>query len=352
MSNKQTDTEIRTAEQDEFDKAFAERTAPAGEDAATKLTNDSKVDGDDAQTKSEDSQPQPTSVVKPPPTEDNKPVAKAADSDHPPVEDQTDWKAEATTLRTEVERLTREVEAERHRTSSWEGRITAANKRAEKAEKQVANLEQQLRAAAQAKTDVTSSSLPEEDEQALKEFLTEFPSLEKPLRVLIRKEAETLVDKRTPKPDSSSTSQAGTEDADNGSSSAKENEEEERAKYVVEHWRKIKAKHGPLFKQDSYELLDLTAFNKRIDVQPALIRKQFESYRRQGTAEEIIEMLDLYQGAVGAVKSKTKETIEHQTQDLEAVPHRPGEPPKEKVPPDKNDFDAAFEEGLKRRQKK
>jgi len=352
MESKQTDTEIRTAEQDEFDKAFSERTTSAAGEDASKKQEESKADDDDKREKEKESQPQHTSVVQPPPTEDKQSVAKKVDDDRSAVEDQTDWKAEATNLRAEVERLNRELAAERHRTSSWEGRITAATKRADKAEKQVANLEQQLRAAAQAKTDATSSSLPEEDEQALKEFLAEFPTLEKPLRVFIRKEAETLVNKRnaqsTP---SDSKSQADTDD-DNDSSADLKNEEEERAKYLAEHWRKIKAKHGSLFKQDANELLDPTAFNKWIDVQPALIRKQFDSYRRQGTAEEIIEMLDLYQGAVSAVKSKTKETIEHQTQDLETVPHRPGEPPKEKVPPDKNDFDSAFEEGLKRRQKK
>lgn len=352
MKNAQTDSEIRTAEQDEFDKVFSERISNNAEEVPDKSKEGSEADGKDTQPKTEESQPQPVSVVKPAPTEDRQSVDKKADDDHSTVEDQTDWKAEATTLRADVERLNRELEAERHRTSSWEGRITAANKRADKAEKQIANLEQQLRDAKQAKTDATSSSLPEEDEQALKEFLTEFPSLEKPLRVLIRKEAETLV-KRTTEPDSSPKSHAGTEDgSDNSSSATALDKEEEQARYVAEHWRQIKAKHGSLFKQDSYELLDPTAFNRWVDAQPALIRKQFESYRRQGTAEEIIEMLDLYKGASSALQSKTKEQIEHQTQDLEAVPHRPGEPPKEKVPPDKNDFDAAFEEGLKRRIKK
>lgn len=323
-------TVAQDKEIEEFDKAFDEVVDKEDQDETPPA--DQEKDESVKEEKEEHPEKTPDSVIKPIP--DEKTPEQTA-GDEKASEDKTDWKAEAARLKIELEQ-------EQHRTKSWGGRISAANDRAVKAEKKVAELEEKLKES-QSQDKGAQDSLPDDDDElALSNFLKEFPDLEKPLRTLIRKEAGVRKEKQE-KPDNQTHAASDT--------SAGSDDEFEKEQAVIEHWRRIKAKHGDLFAKDENVLQDPTLFNQWISSQPPLIKKQFEGYVQKGTTDEIIEMLDLYKSSVKSKQSKSKESLDQQASDLEAVEHHPGNPPKDKGTKDKDDFDGGWEEATEEEKK-
>lgn len=326
-------TVTQDKEIEEFDKAFDEEVDKEDQDQDHDGSTPAETKKDDVQKKEKEDET-PESVIKPIPDGDT--TEQTADS-KPTPDEVTDWKAEAA-------RLKAELEAEQHRTKSWGGRISAANDRAAKAEKLAAEYEQKLKEyQSQAKGE---SSLPDDDdESALGNFLKEFPDLEKPLRALIRKEAGVRKETHE-KPVDQTHSDSDTKKVDAGS-----DEEFEKEQATVEHWRKIKAQHGDLFVKDGYALQDPTTFDQWVASQPELIQRQFKGYIQKGTAEEIIAMLGLFKTSVKSKKLKSKESLDQQASDLEAVEHHPGDPPKDKGKKDKDDFESAWDEATEEEKK-
>jgi len=212
-------------------------------------------------------------------------------------------------------------EKEKQRTSSWEGRIRAANKRAEEAE---AKLAEALKAKGETPTLPDGAS-----EEDLEAFFKEYPDLESPFRALARKEAEALVDERlqkiTPKIESI--------------------EQRSQADDTKAHFDAIAEKHP-----DFSEIVESGKLEAWINAQPAFLREGLQRVAQSGSASEVIEMFDSYKrvntpSPQSKPKPKPTPSASRRAQDLLAVPGSSGGPPKDG--PAKEDFDAAWEEAVK-----
>jgi len=224
------------------------------------------------------------------------------------------------------EQLIADLEAnlakEKQRNSSWEGRIRAANRRAEEAE---AKLNKKSETADKGSND----SLPNDDEDnsILSEFIEEFPSLEKPIKLLATQIARKIVEEEVgsirPTIDSvKDTIQSQT---------------------MREHVGKIETAH-PDWKQ----IRDSGSLITWIEKQPKFVQPGLTKVVEEGSAEEIIELFDTYKRSTGqkrTVNTGTK-TAQQKARELEAVPHSSKGPPADKKIVDKNDYDSAWDEAV------
>jgi hypothetical protein len=155
-------------------------------------------------------------------------------------------------------------EKEVQKTKSWEGRIRAANKRAEEAQAA-------LEAAKNSQQD-KPKKLPEggDENDVLSTFVEEFPELEQPLKLLIKKEATAIarehIDKLKP--------------------TVEQLEKQSQQSTMAAHFKAIEDAH-PGWRQyvDSGQLV------KWIEVQPSYLQKPLMDVYQQGSSQEVIELL-------------------------------------------------------------
>jgi len=231
-----------------------------------------------------------------------------------------DTEEEEDTPEAKIAALEAQLEKEKQRTSSWEGRIRAANKRAEEAEQKL----QEGKGQDKGKKD----DLPD-DEPELKEFLEEFPSLEKPIKLMVQKLTNKLLDERISKLEPElqrvrDTLSITTQDT---------------------HLRKITEAHP-----DWRDIRDSGALDKWIEIQPRFVKEALERIKQEGDADEVIEMFDSYKKATGRLSDNTserKQSPKKKLEGLEAVTHQPSTVNTKKGEKDKEDFDAAYEEALR-----
>jgi hypothetical protein len=218
-------------------------------------------------------------------------------------------------------------EAEKQRTASWEGRINAANKRAKEAEAKLKELESQPTDKGQ-----STDTLPDGDgdDKELSEFIEEFPSLRKPIEVLAKRMAKSIIDQEleTLRPQIET---------------VVESQKTDRAKV---HADTISSAHP-----DWTEIRDSGKLTRWISAQPPILKRTLQEVYESGTAAEVIDMFDSYKRANGIKLSKpnggtpTPAPIKKSKADnLLAVPGQSGGPPKAKKKLDKDDFDSAWAE--------
>jgi hypothetical protein len=220
-----------------------------------------------------------------------------------------------------IARMEAELAAERQRNSSWEGRIKAANQRADKAEA----------GTGKSTTDKgKEEALPnEEDDLILEEFIEEFPSLEKPMKILATKIAREIVE--------------GQMDTINPTLARVQETVETSA--IDEHLGKITQAHS-----DWRQIHTSGALSTWISKQPNFMQPGLNKVVEDGSAEDIIELFTAYKKASGQLKTSTdsgsRKTPEQKLKELEAVRHQSSGPPKDKKKVAKDDFDSAWNEAL------
>jgi len=291
--------------EDEFDAAFDEATADDDPNAVKKKDEDLDKDKD-----SDDADPDKKGdiFVSPDDTTD--------DDDDQKGDDDGEQKTELELAQEEIKKLT-------HKMSSWEGRITAANKRADEAE-------QKLQDSTQDKDAGKKADLPEgEDDEVIKDFIEEFPSLEKPIKAIAKKLAEKVIDKKLKE------LQPKFEKID-------QVEESVQSAAETDHFKVIKDAHS-----DYQEIVKSGKLAAWIELQPSFLKKSLEAVASEGTAEEVVEMFDSYKRSTGVKSPSAKEKdkpSKKKADDLLAVDSTPTVIPKKGAKGiDKDDFDSAWD---------
>ena len=215
-----------------------------------------------------------------------------------------------------------ELAAEKQRTSSWEGRIKAANKRADIAEASAGQ-----NTADKGKEEALPNG---EDDLILSEFIEEFPSLEKPMKLLATKIARDIVES----------------EMHNITPALTQVQETVESNAIDDHLSKITQAHS-----DWKNIHQSGALNTWIGKQPKFMQSGLNQVVEDGSAEDIIELFTAYKKSTGRLKTKTdsgssKKTPEQKLKELEAVRHQPSDLPKDKKKTDKNDFDAGWDDAL------
>lgn len=313
---------------DAFDKAIADD-IPATDD---------KTDLDKAKDKGEDKKdldkdkkkdPDPTSIFVAP--EPDKVKDKDKDKDGDDKTGDVDWEAKATELETARA-------ADTQKMKSWEGRISAANKRADEAEEKLQKATDSTQDKGADKKD-KKTDLPggEEDDQILKDFVVEFPSLEKPIKAMAMKIANQVIGDRL-------------KDIEPQLKKIETIEETQVAQTTDDHFSAIEEAHS-----DFREIRDTGKLKTWIEAQPTYLQKALNDVAEKGSSEDVIEMFDSYKTSIGEVTSSStkegekdnkKEKKDKKAQDLMAVDGSTGGPGKGKTKIGKEDFDSAWDDAL------
>ena len=309
------DPDLEKKEDDEFMKAFLEEDAKTAGDATEQQTD---VDGESEKDQLTDD------------------AAKPADED--PIKPDTDQDTDTSkgleaNECTECARLTEELKKERQRTSSWDGRIKAANEKAKKLEDENAQLREQVLSFAKQQDNDDAKS----DEEKLQVFREAFPELVDVVDIMekkINKIKDTRVkdEQKTVKPEEESTSTTE-ESNDAGQEDAKSSE-------PTDHYKTVTKAHPELD-----EMVGTGAVLTWLRKQPEFISEHLEDiyYARngQGTSTQVIKLLNEFKKSTGwksqlAERSSAKKKHDKLTGMLESEGESPGLP---KDGPDKNDFE-------------
>lgn len=235
--------------------------------------------------------------------------------------------------KTREQELEEELAAANHKMATWDGRISAANERARIAEEKN---EEALRAKDLEKEDEEKEVLPDsKDEEAIKEFMDEFPDLHKPILALVKRDLlpviGQMIDDRLGKleavlPEVQSIKSKMDEDT------------------TAVHFKEIDAVH-----KDWRQINGSGALDKWIETQPSYIRDALKKVKAEGSSDEVIDMFDQYKKAVGIKPTKTDppDTASSKAEDLLAVPSSAQKIVTEKAEKDKDDFDSAWNEATK-----
>ncbi len=157
-------------------------------------------------------------------------------------------------------------------------------------------------------------------------FIQEFPDLERPIRILIHKEAESLLDARL-----GPVEESVTKVKDTLKVSADER-----------HFAEIGKAHP-----DWEKIVESGALQTWIDRQPKFLQPRLNEICQSGETQEVIEMFDQYKKATGKAKSTTTssrtQSKKKKAQSIEAVPASSGGPKRKPQVPDKDDFDGSWD---------
>jgi hypothetical protein len=223
------------------------------------------------------------------------------------------------------EEALRNNQALEHKMRSWEGRISAANKKTEEAERKLQELTQ-----AQAKSGTPLPDGAEDDDEVLKEFIEEFPALEKPIKALVKKMAASVVETKL-------------KDIEPRLRQIDPIIQKSKDDVVREHFNILSEKHP-----DWKDLRDNGKLTAWIETQPMIVRQSLERVVKEGSTEEVIEMFDLYKGTSQKPSTQSRKTAPNtKAQNMMAVESSASGIPKGKAQQSPNDFDAAWEEALR-----
>jgi hypothetical protein len=303
MPDEKEDQDLNAEE--EFDKAFSEATGTStpGDLPGKEEDKDDHQDGVDP--------PEP-------PDQDDDPPAtgKDADSDDPPKEPGED----------DGDLDYKELwEKERHRTRSWEGRIQAAERRAKEAEERAKALEEsKSKGLGPDSGDTPEGATPASDPE-LDEFFQEYPELVKPFEKLVSSRGEQIARKIV------------AEELQKITPKLSEMEERFQKDTDRQHFDRIAAVHP-----DWEAEVESGKVTKWVDSQPPLLRPRFQQVMKSGSAEEAIELLNLYKQS--KLKHKKSAAVSRRADALDAVPSDSGGPPP--PAPNKDDFDSAWDEAV------
>ena len=265
-------------------------------------------DGTVIDPKEKDTKPE-AGLIKPPDKEDIDEPATNQDGE-------TDWEAE--------------YKKEQQKTKSWNGRIRKERERAEQAELKLKTLEKST-----SDIDGDGTTSPEGDDtddaaEAINEFTTEYPSLEKPIKAIAEKMAKKIIDAKLNELQpqlNDLTERANVED-----SAVNE-----------DHFSSIKVAH-PDFEQ----IRDSGRLDAWIDKQESFVKYGFQKVIASGTADEIIDMFNRFKGVKATQSSTTnqREKVKAKAKQHMAVDGETGGPIDRKGKIDNDDFDGAWNEAL------
>ena len=257
-----------------------------------------------------------------PETDGKKPVVSdegVTDPDKKLDDTEIDWKVKAESLEDELTK-------EKQKTSSWNGRITAANKRADDAE---AKLEEAL--AAKPK-DADSDDSAKSDVAVLEGFRNDFPEMANVIDILVKKvdgKSDATPVKDTTKTTPIEEEPAGTADTDLQGAQAK-----------------IRDAHPDLDEAVNSGVL-LTWINKQAE----FIRPTLQTIYNSGTPDQVIKMVKEFKTKTGwqsqlatDESSKDISKTDDKLKSMIDVNSQSGGAPTDG--PDKNDFNGAAEEAF------
>jgi hypothetical protein len=262
----------------------------------------------------------------------SKDILNAAPADE---SDKLDSKASDTSLdlrEAKIAKVEIELEQEKQRNASWDGRIKAAEKRAAEAEQKLKDAE------AKGQSDSDNAS-PIEDDAKLSAFFKEYPDLEGPLKSVAERIATNIVDKRMARVDELVENQTTMQDTLSEDATVRHN-----ASILEAHpdWKTI---------------YDSGALKTWIEAQPNYLQPRLNEVVADGSAREIIEMFDSYKRASGKGTKQTSTSAElaeakkKKAAALEAVPASTGGPNEGPKKIAKDDFDGAWAD-LDKKEKK
>lgn len=312
----ETETASGDSDDDEFDKAFDESVSEGGD------KNTDIVDIDDDKDKSDQDGNADEGA-----TGDQDSILKKPDESDDDSDEQDNDKTELELLQEENEKLTQKMK-------SWEGRISAANKRAEEWEQKYNETQGSSTDGKDTDKDTgkdKDAGTDGEAEKIIQDFIEEFPSLEKPIRTMAEKVANQLLEKKLDE------LKPMLEKIDRVESVVEESTSER-------HFDTITNAH-----EDWREIRDSGKLHAWVDKQSPVLKRSLESVLQDGTAEEVIELFDLYKESAGISKQKDRQRendIDDKAKAHMAVDGSSGGPPKRKGKADKDDFDAAWKEAM------
>jgi hypothetical protein len=235
----------------------------------------------------------------------------------------TDWKAK-------YEAVEAELKKEKQKTSSWDGRIRAANKKAEALKEENATLREQI------ETKTVADPDKETDKETLERFKDDFPELADVVNVLMKR-----VDGVTTAQDKGSSSvDDGDSEGSSGESTAAHEEET-----TSTHLETINKVHPDLSEMVNSGVL-LTWINK----QKPFIKPTLENIYYDGSAQAVIDLCSQFKDSTGwtsqlANSDAAKEAAKaKKLADLKEVDSESGGAPV--GGPDKNDFAGAAKEAF------
>jgi hypothetical protein len=312
--------------QDEFEDAWNELDGKK-KDPEPKKKEDPKKDQDkaDEEQKLKD-QSTDTDV------DTSKDILNAAPADKSDKSDSNASDTELNLREAKIAKVEIELEQEKQRSASWDGRIKAAEKRAAEAEQKLKDAE------AKGQSDSDNAS-PTEDDAKLSAFFKEYPDLEGPLKSVAERIATTIVDKRMSKVDELVDNQAAMQDTLSEDA-------------IVRHNATILEAHP-----DWKTIYNSGALKTWIEAQPNYLQPRLNEVVDNGSARDIIEMFDSYKRASGKGTKQTSTSAElaeakkKKAAAMEAVPASTGGPKEGKKKIAKDDFDGAWED-LDKKEKK
>jgi hypothetical protein len=221
---------------------------------------------------------------------------------------------------------------EQQKTSSWDGRIRAANQRAEDAEKKATDFETRLKALEAGTVSGEGANDSGDKNETIAKFFEDFPEFEAPIKALIAQGAGskglTLDEvKEAIKPE-----------IEEVKTTVKEQTDQE--KFMMG----LTASHA-----DVQTYIDNGAILRWIDQQPAYIAKELSRVYNGGTVTEAVTLVDEFKRTSSEYKPTKPEHTNTQKNDklksMMAVDSDSAGPPAGQ--PDKADFDAAADEAFK-----
>lgn len=216
-------------------------------------------------------------------------------------------------------------EEEKHRTKSWDGRLKAKDRENETLKAQLAALNKQIESAATSKDD---KAITEADE-SVATFLTEFPELAEPIRKMIDSAVR-------------GTKKELISEVERNVVPLKQTMEETARD---RHFNAITSAH------DDFESIVTSGKLKEwIDSQPSFIRRAYEDVYNQGTASEVIELMDQFRVANPRIDTGNNASAADSTvakhKPSPAVRSRPSGVPSTRKRIEKDDFDGAWQMAL------
>ena len=314
-------TEQIVEEEKDFDEVFNDIVDKSDEDLQAEADKAKETDEDSGESKKDQS----ADAVGGKPVED--PI-KPASSDPNPESDteagltQDDWKVKA-------EKFEADLQKERQRTSSWDGRIKAANKKAKELEAEVKML--------RAKLDEKDSGPSEEeqsDQEVMDKFKETFPELVEVIDIMQRK----IDAKASPAKDPG---QSDTTDDDLDPESANSDDNVDDTNVAVCDMNEVRKIH-----RDVDEAVSSGKIVTWINSQPDYIRPSLENVyygaNGYGSTQQVIDLVNNFKTQTGWTSDLLK-TEDTKADKLNSMMESEGGSggPVDKTGPDKSDYDAA-----------
>jgi hypothetical protein len=334
-------TEGKVQEQKEFDEAFEEiidedkdLQKDLSDDANGHLNKDDEKGTALAEQHKKDEEAKKKAEAEEAAKKEQEGLLKGpADTDKTAGTDGTDGDGTATDetdpvkkLQAENKQIKADLAAERQRNASWEGRISAANTRADEAE---ARAKEAAEAKAK-KKDEEDQTASEDDDKVLSQFYSDFPELEAPLKILLKKHG-------------SENTAAVLEEIKPSLKKVDEVAETQKETADSEHVSQLRTAHPDIEKiAKSGVMLDW------IETQPSYLKPGLLKVYQNGSTQDAIDLISEFKRVTGYGKTKETNTNEKDKTDtdkdaklksmMQVDSDSSGPPAGE---PDKSDYDSA-----------